>query len=89
LATLRALRSRAGLTQGELAAKLGRSQNFVTALERGVTRLDGLQLRDWCLACGTDFVTWATAIEDGLAPPRQTRGLDEGRWAAASPGLMT
>lgn len=68
LATLRELRRRASLTQGELADRLGRSQNFVTAAERGVTRLDGLQLRDWCLACGADLVVWATEIEQGLAP---------------------
>lgn len=73
LGTLRELRRRAGLTQGELAAKLGRSQNFVTAAERGVTRLDGLQLRDWCLACGADLIVWATEIEQALAPPAKTR----------------
>jgi Helix-turn-helix. len=73
LATLRELRRSAGLTQGELAAKLGRSQNFVTASERGVTRLDGLQLRDWCVACGADLIVWATEIEQALAPPAKTR----------------
>lgn len=66
LATLRALRQRQGLTQVELADRLGRSQNYVTSAERGVIRLDGLQLRDWCLACGSDLMTWATEIEQAL-----------------------
>lgn len=67
LATLRAIRTGAGLTQGALGERLGRTQNYVTAAERGVVRLDGLQLRDWCQACGTDLVAWATEIEQALA----------------------
>jgi transcriptional regulator with XRE-family HTH domain len=66
LATLRALRQRQELTQVELAERLGRSQNYVTSAERGVIRLDGLQLRDWCQACGIDLVDWATEIEHAL-----------------------
>jgi transcriptional regulator with XRE-family HTH domain len=66
LATLRALRSRAGLTQRDLAERLGRTQNYVTAAERGVVRLDGLQIRDWCEECGTDLTTWANEVEQGI-----------------------
>lgn len=66
LVTLRRLRATAGLTQDELAVRLGRSQNYVTAAERGLTRLDGLQLRDWCVACGVDLVVWAKEIEQRL-----------------------
>jgi transcriptional regulator with XRE-family HTH domain len=66
LATLRAIRIRANLSQSELADHLGRSQNYVTAAERGVTRLDGLQLRDWCQACNTDLMAWAAEIENTL-----------------------
>lgn len=72
LATLRAVRTRANLSQKELAEHLGRSQNYVTAAERGVTRLDGLQLRDWCRACGTDLLAWAAEIEAQLAPPKRS-----------------
>lgn len=66
LATLRALRSRAGLTQRDLAERLGRTQNYVTAAERGVVRLDGLQIRDWCEECDTDLTTWANEVEQGI-----------------------
>ncbi|UGB44704.1 helix-turn-helix domain-containing protein [Frateuria edaphi] len=73
LATLRAVRTRAGLTQKDLGDLLGRSQNYVTAAERGAVRLDGLQIRDWCKACGTDLVAWAREVEKtlrtGKAPP--------------------
>lgn len=71
LATLRGVRTRANLSQKELAQRLGRSQNYVTAAERGVTRLDGLQLRDWCQACGTDLLAWAAEIEAQLAQARR------------------
>jgi transcriptional regulator with XRE-family HTH domain len=72
LATLRAVRTRAGLTQKDLGDRLGRSQNYVTAAERGAVRLDGLQIRDWCLACGIDLIGWAEEIERALdnAPKR-------------------
>lgn len=66
LTTLRALRKRQELTQVELAERLGRSQNYVTSAERGVIRLDGLQLRDWCRACDVDLIVWATEIEQAL-----------------------
>ena len=71
LTTLRAIRERKGFTQVELAEQLGRSQNFITAAERGVVRLDGLQLRDWCHACGIDLVDWATEIEKQLSPTKR------------------
>lgn len=71
LATLRALRKRQKLTQVELAERLGRSQNYVTSAERGVIRLDGLQLRDWCQACGTDLIAWATEVEKVLGGGRK------------------
>lgn len=73
LATLRALRKHQKLTQVELAERLGRSQNYVTSAERGVIRLDGLQLRDWCVACGVDLVAWANEIEKALGTPLKGR----------------
>lgn len=62
---LRALRETAGMTQTEFAEKLGRTQSFVSAAERGA-KLDTLQIRDWCQACGTDLVAWAKAVEAAL-----------------------
>ena len=46
---LRETREAAGLTQVELAEKLGQSQSFVSKYERGERRLDIIQLRTVCL----------------------------------------
>ena len=51
---LREIRRKAGLTQAELAALLGRSQSAISDIEGGGRRLDTLQLREYCLACGQD-----------------------------------
>jgi len=67
---LRSLRESAGLTQVGLAEALGRTQSYVSAAERG-SKLDTLQIRDWCHACGTDLVTWARAIETALSGKRR------------------
>lgn len=44
--TLRAARGRAGLTQAELAVKLGRRQQFVSKYESGERRLDIIEFMD-------------------------------------------
>jgi transcriptional regulator with XRE-family HTH domain len=67
LEALRSARENAGLTQVELGERLGRPQAFVTGAERGVVRLDGLQIRDWLVACDTDLVAWAKDVEARLA----------------------
>lgn len=74
LNTLRAMREGTGLNQTDFAQVLGRSQTYVSAAERGAVRLDGLQLKDWCRACGTTLVAWATEVEKQLpSPKRSTR----------------
>ncbi|MEW9623593.1 helix-turn-helix domain-containing protein [Rhodanobacter geophilus] len=73
LATLRAFRERANLTQDELAALLQRPQSFITSAERGTVRLDGLQIHDWVHACGGDLVHWAKEIEQALGTPAKGR----------------
>lgn len=62
---LRALREKTGMTQIEFAKELGRTQSYVSSAERGA-KLDTLQIRDWCLACGSDLVSWAKAVEEAL-----------------------
>jgi len=65
LGVLREFRERTGLNQVEFALKLGRSQAYVSAAER-LSRLDTLQIRDWCAACGLTLVDFATEIESRL-----------------------
>jgi transcriptional regulator with XRE-family HTH domain len=64
--TLRETRLEAGLTQIDLAGRLGRSQNFVSQAELGYKRLDGLQLWDWMHACGTDMEQLGRVIEAAI-----------------------
>ncbi|GGA14376.1 helix-turn-helix domain-containing protein [Dyella caseinilytica] len=70
---LRGMREATGLNQTAFATKLGRSQAYVSQAERGAVRLDALQLRDWCLACKTDLVTFAQQIEDALSSQAGSR----------------
>lgn len=55
LAHLRQARTEAGLTQEELAERLGESQSFISKVERGERRLDVVELRAFCRALGTPF----------------------------------
>ena len=50
LAQLRNARKAAGLSQTELAARLQRTQSFVSKVERGERRLDVIELRAFCEA---------------------------------------
>jgi ribosome-binding protein aMBF1 (putative translation factor) len=49
---LRHLRERAGLTQAELARRIGERQGFVSAYETGQRRLDIIELQRICEAIG-------------------------------------
>lgn len=70
---LRALRERTGLNQTQFAEVLGRTQSYVSSAERGA-KLDTLQIRDWCHACGTDLIGWATEVEKALGGGRKVTG---------------
>ena len=56
LRRLREARRRAGVTQEELAARLGETQSFVSKCERDERRLDIVELRAFCKAMGVPFV---------------------------------
>lgn len=47
------MRKSASLTQRALADKLGRERSFIARIELGERRLDVLEFRQYCLACGT------------------------------------
>ncbi|ULU23170.1 helix-turn-helix domain-containing protein [Dyella terrae] len=67
LKTLVDLRGEAGLLQAELGRKLGRSQSYVSMAERGIIRLDALQLHDWSSACGSTLTAFAKRLEKSWA----------------------
>lgn len=56
-------RKEAGLSQAELAKRLGRPQNFVSVYERGVRRLDLLETREICKALGVSLSTFVSRLE--------------------------
>jgi transcriptional regulator with XRE-family HTH domain len=52
LSLLRRARQQLGITQTELAGRLGRPQSFVSKYESGERRLDLIELRRVCKALG-------------------------------------
>ena len=63
---LKRMRIESGMTQAQCSAALGRPQSFMSAVERGVRRLDMVQLRDLCLVLGSDLVRFTNAFEQAL-----------------------
>ena len=66
LKVLREARERAGLTQVQLARKIGETQTFVSKCERGERRVDVVELRTFCHAFGVDLKLFIAALEKAL-----------------------
>jgi transcriptional regulator with XRE-family HTH domain len=60
-------RKRAGITQYEIAARLGRPQSFVSKYERGERRLDVLEFREVADALGIDPLRFLRRLYRGGA----------------------
>ena len=56
------MRKDAGLTQRQLAERLGRERSFVARLEMGERRLDVVEFYWVCRACGADPEVMAAGI---------------------------
>lgn len=72
LQELREARQRSGLSQEQLAKRIGQDQAFVSKAERGVRRVDVVELRQWVRALGgtlTEFVSAYEARMDRNRPP--------------------
>lgn len=67
LRLLKQCRSESGLTQAQFAQALDRPQSFVSDIERGLRRLDLVQLRDICAALNLSLVDFVQRFEDELA----------------------
>ncbi len=48
------VRTQAGMTQAELAARLGKAQSFVSKVETGERYVDVLDFLRWCEMAGAD-----------------------------------
>ncbi len=66
LELLKQHREKHGLTQTEVAKRLGETQSFVSKVERGERRLDIVELRAFCRAIDLSFVPFITEIESEL-----------------------
>jgi transcriptional regulator with XRE-family HTH domain len=53
---LRELRLNKGITQADLAERLGKPQSFVSKVERAERMIDAVELRAWCSALNADIV---------------------------------
>jgi transcriptional regulator with XRE-family HTH domain len=60
---LKQVRRGAGLSQVDLAERLGEPQSFVSRYETGQQRLDVLELRQVCLALGISLTEFAERLE--------------------------
>lgn len=66
LQELKRMRVQSGMTQAQCSAALGRPQSFMSDVERGVRRLDIVQLRDLCLVLKTDLTSFSNTYEQAL-----------------------
>ena len=72
-ACLEAARTRAGVTQVELAKRLKKPQSFVSSYETGQRRIDVLELARIADALDLDPARLAAQIFDGISSPATKR----------------
>jgi len=63
LRVFRETRIQAGLTQTQLAQRIGETQTFVSKCERGGRRVDVVELRTFCQAFGLSLNQFVAALE--------------------------
>lgn len=63
LELLRSTRQSTGLSQVDLADRLGMNQSDISKCEAGSRRLDIIELKLWSAALGVDFVGLVTQLE--------------------------
>ncbi|HJX17307.1 MAG TPA: helix-turn-helix transcriptional regulator [Acidiferrobacterales bacterium] len=66
LTCLREAREKSGVTQEEMAARLGETQSFVSKCERGERRMDIVELREFCKAMGLTLEKFVKQLERGM-----------------------
>ena len=67
LRLLKQCRVEAGMTQAAFAQALERPQSFASDIERGLRRLDLVQLRDICKALNISLIEFVQRFENELA----------------------
>ena len=74
---IRSVREEAGVTQVELAHRLGIEQSTISKIERQERRVDVAELRRICIALGVPIVEFISRLECLLAE-RESMGLRDG-----------
>jgi transcriptional regulator with XRE-family HTH domain len=67
LSLLRQARIDRSVTQELLSANIGMSQSDISKVERGVRRLDIVELRLWLRGLGVSIQTFSTELDDRLS----------------------
>jgi len=73
-AELRAIREKAGLSQRDLAAKLGVPHSWVAKVEAGERRIDVVELTWFFGACGADAAAATSALVARFARTGSLKG---------------
>jgi len=60
------LRMGAGLRQADLAEKLGVPQSFISKIESGERRTDLIELREICIALGSNLIEFINEFEKAV-----------------------
>jgi transcriptional regulator with XRE-family HTH domain len=63
LRQLKQTREQAGISQVQLAAKLGQTQSSVSKIERGERRVDVVELRAICKALNTSLLSFVRRLD--------------------------
>ena len=66
LSLLKSAREQAGLTQRELAARMGKSYSYIAKIETGYARMDIVQIRSYLDAVGTPFLDFMRRFEEAV-----------------------
>ncbi len=64
---LKEMRTAAGLSGPEIQRRLQRPNSYVSKVESGDKRLDILELREYCEACGVSVVDFVRDLEKKLS----------------------
>lgn len=79
VAMLREARAASGLSQMQLAKKVGRDQSIVSRWETGELRMDLVQLRDFCRAIGVSLTDFVADFDQRASTRGQRRKAQPGK----------
>jgi transcriptional regulator with XRE-family HTH domain len=72
LKLLRESRRRAGLSQAQVAERIGETQTFVSKCERGERRIDVIELGTLCRAFGISLRQFVSTLERAMSPSKRS-----------------